>query len=136
MPGAFPAQQRVRKRSEFQLIQSRARRLSTPHFVFLLAARELPADGQPEGPPRLGITASRKIGNAVTRNRAKRLIREAFRETRDLWQSGMDVVVIVRQALASMNCPQVIQEWRSVSRLIQTRTDQARSDRTTRPGSV
>jgi ribonuclease P protein component len=132
VPGAFPAQQRVRKRSEFQSIQSRARRLSTQHFAFLIAARDVPDAGRPEEPARLGITASRKVGNAVARNRAKRLIREAFRETRELWHSGMDVVVIVRQALSGMNCPQVIQEWRSVSRLIQARTEQARSDRTRR----
>jgi len=64
---------------------------------------------------RLGITASRKVGNAVHRNRAKRLVREAFRATRDLWWPGLDVVVIVKNELASMKLDQVVDEWRGAS---------------------
>jgi len=49
---------------------------------------------------RLGIVASRKLGDAVRRNRAKRLIREVFRRS-DLVQSsrGLDVVIIPRREL-------------------------------------
>ena len=45
---------------------------------------------------RLGITASRKVGGAVERNRAKRLVREVFRLHRAKLQPGSDIVVIVR----------------------------------------
>ena len=45
---------------------------------------------------RLGITASRKVGGAVERNRAKRLVREFFRLHREMLQPGSDIVVIVR----------------------------------------
>ena len=46
--------------------------------------------------PRLGIVASRKVGNAVTRNRTKRFVREFFRVYRDVMDRCEDIVVIVR----------------------------------------
>ena len=46
--------------------------------------------------PRIGIVASRKVGNAVTRNRIKRLIREFFRIYRGVVSRCEDIVVIVR----------------------------------------
>ena len=46
--------------------------------------------------PRIGIVASRKVGNAVTRNRIKRFIREFFRLYRGVIKRCEDIVVIVR----------------------------------------
>jgi ribonuclease P protein component len=43
--------------------------------------------------PRLGLSVSKKVGNAVVRNRWKRLIREAFRLDRELLPTGVDLVV-------------------------------------------
>jgi len=54
----------------------------------------------PADEPRLGITVTRKVGNAVFRNRAKRVIREAFRRKRDDLPPGTDVVVIVKRDTA------------------------------------
>lgn len=121
--GRFPAARRVRKRPEFQEIQARARRVSTPCFVLLLRARPT-ATGA-----RLGITASRRVGNAVVRSRAKRLVREAFRASRDLWADDIDLVVIVKKAPPGLGLQQVVDQWRAVSRLLQTRTAEARKDR-------
>jgi ribonuclease P protein component len=101
---------RIRKRPEFLAIQSNGRRITTAHFV--LALKLSP---EPGGPARLGITASRKIGNAVVRNRAKRLIREAFRATRELWPPGVDVVVLVRRSLSELKLDAVVAEWLGVA---------------------
>lgn len=122
--GRFPASQRVRKRPEFQWIQSRGRRLVTPHFALLLLARD-----EAGGGPRLGITASRKIGVSVVRSRAKRLIREAFRATRELWEPGIDLVVVVRRPLGPMKLADVVAEWSGLDREIRRRTREARKDR-------
>ena len=46
--------------------------------------------------PRIGITASRKVGNAVVRNRFKRRIRDWFRHNRGEIDSNLDIVVIAR----------------------------------------
>jgi ribonuclease P protein component len=120
--GRFPKAQRIRKRREFEVVQKTGRRVTTPHFVLLLYAR-----GE-SGPTRLGIVASRKVGTAVRRNRAKRLVREAFRGTRDLFQSGIDLVVIVRTSLDRMKLDDVAGELRRVSAAVDKRTLEAQSD--------
>lgn len=48
---------------------------------------------------RLGITAGKKIGNAVARNRAKRIIREAYRAAEPQLPIGLDLVVVARSSL-------------------------------------
>lgn len=51
------------------------------------------------GYPRLGLSVSRKVGNAIERNRWKRLIREAFRLSRSSLPEGIDLVVIPRKPI-------------------------------------
>jgi ribonuclease P protein component len=80
------------------------------------------------GEARLGIVASRRIGNAVVRNRAKRLVRETFRATRNLFTPGMDVVVIVRRPLDGMKLDDVRREWTSRADLLAKRELEARAD--------
>jgi ribonuclease P protein component len=112
----FPAAARVRKRAEFLRIQGAGRRVTTRHFVMILAP-----SAEPDGLARLGITASRKIGGAVVRSRAKRLVRVAFRSTPELWPRGGDVVVMVRTALDALKADDVIQEWLEVAPVLERR---------------
>lgn len=51
---------------------------------------------------RLGLTVSRKVGNAVVRNRVKRRVREWFRHEADMLPSGLDIVVIARRDAATL----------------------------------
>ena len=132
MPGPsasarFPPSSRIRKRLEFEAAQTGGRRATTSHFVFLLYARS-----ETDAPARLGIVASRKVGNAVVRNRAKRLVREAFRSSRDLFSPGTDVVVIVRRPLEESKLADVVSEWRRAAPALDRRSTEARSDRAQR----
>lgn len=59
------------------------------------------------GPSRLGITASRKVGNAVRRNRVRRLVREWFRRVSPLLPEHLDMVVVCRSDLPHLNLEDV-----------------------------
>jgi len=103
----FGPDRRVRKHPEFQAIQRVGRRVATPHFVLIVAPAVCP-----DSLPRLGITASRKVGNAVRRNRLKRLIRAAFRETDGWVPTGYDLVVICKADDPALDTQTVVQEWK------------------------
>ena len=78
----------------------RGRRAVGTAFVVVVAERKRPAGGLPVS--RLGVTASRKVGGAVVRNRVKRRVREWFRTQRGLLGAGFDWVVIGRAAAAEL----------------------------------
>jgi ribonuclease P protein component len=67
----------------------------------VLVAEHHPERGDP-AKCRLGITVSRKVGGAVTRNRVKRRVREWFRARRGSLGGGLDWVVIARAPAAGL----------------------------------
>ena len=86
---------RLRKRREYTAVQNNGARVHGSHFIAVVAR---PAAGAPSG--RAGITVSRRVGNAVLRNRVKRLVREALRH--EPWV-GCDVVIIAKRSVASLD---------------------------------
>ncbi len=90
---------RLRKRSEFLAVASANRRSATPGLV--LQAKTRRDDETPAGAPtfRIGFTATKKIGNAVARNRARRRLRAAVREVlgqNQLQAAPTDLVLVAR----------------------------------------
>jgi ribonuclease P protein component len=82
-------------RREFTAVQERGRRVSTKYLTLLGQANRADHD-------RLGIIASRRLGGAVVRNRAKRRLREVFRRhTAGTPTRPLDLVAIPRRELLS-----------------------------------
>jgi len=86
----FRPDERIRRRAEFRLVYDQGLRISGRYSTLFILANKLDVG-------RLGIAATKKLGGAVKRNRAKRLIREVFR--RNKIASGFDVVVVPKREL-------------------------------------
>lgn len=85
----FPNTARLRKSREFKLITDRGKKIHTPLFLVFFRKNSLQSS-------RLGVTVSKKVGQAVTRNRIKRWLREYFRHWQKKVSGHWDVVVIAR----------------------------------------
>ena len=89
----FPKANRVLRRSGFRRAYDQGRKFQARHFTAFVLAND-------EAQPKLGITATRKSGNAVARNRARRLMREVFRKNKRLVPSGIDIIINVKSSLS------------------------------------
>jgi ribonuclease P protein component len=86
----FRPNERIRRRADFQLVYEKGSRIHGRLVTLFVLPNRLAVG-------RLGIAVTRKLGGAVQRNRAKRLIREVFR--RNKIASGYDVVVVAKREL-------------------------------------
>jgi ribonuclease P protein component len=94
---AFSPPDTFKRRADFLRMASRGRKLARPGFVMQVCANASDAD------LRIGYTATKKIGNAVARNRARRRLKEAARLTlAGKKLTGVELVLICRQETASV----------------------------------
>lgn len=76
---------------------------------------------------RFGITTGKKIGNAVSRSRARRVIRQAYRETEVEFPKGFDIVVTARTGSTACKSYHIVKFFKS--RVIPTMRDSAKQKR-------
>ncbi|ABC77021.1 ribonuclease P protein component [Syntrophus aciditrophicus] len=95
--------ERIRKRRSYLQIYQHGKRSFTKHFTIVVSENDLDF-------PRLGMTVTKKIGNAVKRNRIKRLIREFFRLNKDRFKASQDIVIIAKGNTSSMKYADVCRE--------------------------
>ena len=88
-----PAPDRLRRPADVVATLRRGRHRAGA-LLAVHARRRGADDGSVDGPARLTVVASRKVGGAVVRNRAKRLLREAARRVD--WHDGVDVALVAR----------------------------------------
>ncbi|MGE0448424.1 MAG: ribonuclease P protein component [Vicinamibacterales bacterium] len=99
----FSRHEHIRSRAEYQQIYNGGIKLHGRLFTLFRRPNSL-------GVGRLGIAATRKLGGAVVRNRAKRLIREVFRRNKP--DPGVDLVVVPRRELLDASLTTLEREFR------------------------
>jgi ribonuclease P protein component len=102
----FGKELRLRLRCDFLRIQRRGRKRHTPNFV--LASASEPSAGL----SRVGVSVSRRVGNAVIRNRLKRRLREFLRLHRQELPFARDLVVIAKPGAAKLSYAELVEELR------------------------
>ena len=93
---SLPRKERLLNRKDFVNLNRLGKKYRTKHFISISKENGLDIN-------RLGITVSKKIGNAVIRNRIKRLIREIYRLRKNDIPKGYDVVVVARKGAADLD---------------------------------
>lgn len=83
----FGKPEALRTRRDFLRVQNHGTRFQRTHMVLLVAPGE-------EGRARVGYTVSRKVGNAVVRNRVRRRLKEIIRTHPELLSQGIDHVIV------------------------------------------
>lgn len=92
--GVFPSDCRIRSKGDFERAFNSGLRAGDAHLMIFASVNGTQRT-------RLGLSVSRKHGNAVQRNRKKRLLREAFRRCLGRLPAGLDLVLVPRQRLDS-----------------------------------
>jgi ribonuclease P protein component len=122
--------ERLRKRADFV---AAAGGIKIPAAAFVLQAR----DRKDRGPVRVGFTVSKKVGNAVERNRVRRRLREVVRlKSADALRAGHDYVLIGRRAALSAEFSQLAADYeRALARLITSKSRPKPAHKNAQPAS-
>jgi ribonuclease P protein component len=94
----MPKRRRLLRSGEFD----RVYRDGSSHATRYLVLYSFPRRGEEEGDLRLGVSASRKVGGAVERNRVKRTLREAFWSLAERLPEGHDFVLVARPEISDL----------------------------------
>lgn len=89
--------QPLKKDNDFQEVFKKGKSIANRQFVIYVLKQE----DQPYA--RVGLSVSKKLGNAVMRNRIKRCIREAIRHYENRFLIGIDCVIIARKPTSELN---------------------------------
>ena len=102
----FPSSCRLRTSREYTQVWRNGRRLHSANLLVIVCAGS-------SAEARLGISVSRKVGNAVCRNRIKRWIREHFRRHRAAFGAVVDLSIVAKPGLAGLDHAAVNRELQS-----------------------
>ena len=81
----------LKKNRDFQNVYKNGKSKANKYLVMYVLENQLDSN-------RLGISVSKKVGNSVIRHHLTRLIRESYRLNKEMFNSGLDIVVIARES--------------------------------------
>jgi ribonuclease P protein component len=113
---SFTKADRILKRSEFIALSKSGRKVQDTNFIAYI----LPAQYNQS---RLGVTVTKKVGQAVERNRIKRLVREFFRLNRHCLSGKWDINIIAKRQSAGITSEKVYRSLQNIFDLISTYDD-------------
>ena len=90
----------LRKNYMFQSVYKNGKSYANKLFVMYVLPNQ-------ENGNRIGISVSKKVGNSVVRHRVKRLVRENYRLHENVFNSGLDIVIVARQSAAEATYSEV-----------------------------
>jgi ribonuclease P protein component len=96
----LPKSARLRRNKSFQAVYRSGKSYANRQLVLYV----LPQHGRER---RVGFAAGKRLGDAVVRNRVKRLLREAYRHQQHKLKDGIDLIIVGRQALVKETLPTV-----------------------------
>ena len=111
MKYTFPRRLRLRKRSLFRQVYENGRYLSNSliSLHFFVHGKQT---------HQIGFTAGKRLGNAVTRNRCRRRLKECYRLYRNEAPVGMDIVIIARRGLVTADWADIVAAFRDIMRRV------------------
>jgi len=99
----LPKKVRLLKRAQFLTVSKQGKKVHTGSFLAIVLKGTALNN-------RIGITVSKKVGNAVERNRIKRIIREYFRHNKENISGPNDINIIARKGLTTLSNRQIIEK--------------------------
>jgi ribonuclease P protein component len=103
----FSKNERIRKRKDYLTIYQQGTRGYSEHFITITKKNPL-------GVQRLGITVSKKVGNAVKRNRIKRLLREFFRLNKSRLSNSQDILIMAKKGIPAFRYQDICKELEGI----------------------
>ncbi|MBR9945777.1 ribonuclease P protein component [Clostridiaceae bacterium Marseille-Q4145] len=90
----------LKRNADFQNVYKNGKSYANRYLVMYVLENQT-------GRNRLGISVSKKVGNSIVRHRVTRLIRESYRLQEDMFNSGLDMVVIARKSAKDKTCQDI-----------------------------
>lgn len=107
----YNPQERIRKTRDFLFLYKEGKRYKGKYFNLIYFPNNLRFS-------RMAVIVSKRIGNAVTRNKIKRRIRELFRRNKDILKEHLDLLIIVKQGIQDTSWPVLRENYLAVIKSI------------------
>jgi ribonuclease P protein component len=111
----FTPQERIRKKKDFLHLYKKGKRYRGKYFILIYLSNELTFS-------RVAVVASKKLGNAVQRNRTKRWLRTLFRRNKELLEKPFDMIFIPRKEIHEAKWQNLTEEYQAALKFMRRKS--------------